>query len=318
MQRSIKYLVIGITFLTVVFFILLATSNETFENSITVLDDVDSSPVYGKQDGVAIIQEEGWSIPIKLQANDKGREDSTYITRDGRYVLFYYDPTIGEFQESTEGIKADPKIFFTKRPFVTKQLYPIPSDDINAETGPYISKSGDLYYTKTFIVLDPVPHVSMPQKTVKNNDEIIDMGTGKNENNPYYCDAMDELYVDIDDQDIVLFKNGKTTFLPEPINIPGERNFQPFLDDDCQTMYFTSTRDSEKQIFPFQIYKSYRLGEFDWSKPELFISFPIIDDVLGGVGEFSMTRDGKQIVFIQLTITNGSIGQNDMYYSEKR
>ncbi len=95
----------------------------------------------------------------------------------------------------------------------------------------------------------PAPHVSMPQKTVKNNDEIIDMGIGKNENNPYYCDAMDELYVDIDDQDIALFKNGKTTFLP---------------------------------------------GEFDWSKPELFISFPIIDDVLGGVGEFSMTRDGKQ------------------------
>jgi hypothetical protein len=304
----------------VVIFFILASGGEKFENPIIVGEGVLQIPVEGIQDSLAIIQEEGWSEPVKLQASDEGREDSTYITRDGRYVLFYYDPIVGEFQESTAGIKADPKIYYSERPFITKQIHPVSTDDVNAEVGPYISESGDLYYTSTFIELEPTPHVAMPNKNMRNN-EIIDMGTGEAEGDPHYCDSTQELYADVyfpeqEDQDLAVFKDGKTTIFPEPINLPNESAFQPFLTDDCQTLYFTSTRGRTQSIFPLQVYRSQRLGEFEWSEPELFIKFPDTG-VLGGVGEFSMTRDSKQMVFLQLTI-NGSEGQNDMYYSEKK
>tara|TARA_Y100000310_G_C20635422_1_gene790881 strand:+ start:59 stop:1057 length:999 start_codon:yes stop_codon:yes gene_type:complete len=330
MNKIVKYFIIFIILLLIIFVILVAIGEKeekrekAFENPITVLDDVDSSPVFGEKDGLAAIQEEGWSTPVKLPVSDEGREDSTQITRDGRYVLFYYDPTVGTFQETEEGMGADPKIYFTERPFVTKQIHPISTDDINAEAGPYISEAGDIYYTKTFIVLKPTPHEATPKKTVMNDGKtIIDMGTGQAEGNPHYCDAMDELYANIvyesGDQDIAVFKNGKTTFLPEPINLPGEQEFQPFLTDDCQTMYFTSTRGSAN-MFPLQVYKSQRLGEFDWGEPELFISFPQSEGIMGGVGEFTMTRDGKQMVFLELIITQQGeefVGQNEMYYAEK-
>ncbi len=315
MGKLSKLFLFFAVFLLIVFIILVSIEEKEFENPIIVLGDVDSSPVTGEEDGVATIEEEGWSTPVKLPVSDNGSEDGTYLTRDGRYILFYYVPTM-------LGGKTDPKIYFTERPFVNKKVHPITSDDFNAEAGPYMSEAGDIYYTKTFIVLEPTPHEATPKKIVINDGKIImDMGTGKAEGNPHYCDKMDELYASIaGDQDIAVFKNGKTTILPEPINLPGEQDFQSFLTDDCQTMYFTSTRGKINNMFPFQIYKSHRLGEFEWSEPELFISYSQQEGITGGVGEFSMTRDGKQIVFLELTIIKKGeefIGTNEIYYAEK-
>ena len=156
---------------------------------------------------------------------------------------------------------------------------------------------------------------------------IIDMGTGEHEGNPHYCDERNELYANIEyesgDTDIAVFKDGETTILPEPINLPGNLELQPFLTDDCQTLYFTSSRGAVFSNFPLQVYKSQRLGDFEWSEPELFVSHPQpggAEGTYGGVGEFSMTRDGKQMVFLELTITTEGetvVGTNKMYYSEK-
>jgi hypothetical protein len=286
-----------------------------------VLEDVDSSPVTGEADGLAIIQEEGWSIPVKLPVDDDGAEDGTYITRDGRHVLFYHVPTWGHSD-------ADPQIYFTERPFLTRQVHPITSEDFNAEAGPYLSEAGDIYYARTFIVLEPTPHQERPISIVINDGTtILDMGTGVIEDNPHYCDAMDELYANIEhatgDTDIAVFKDGQTTILPEPINLPERLDLHPFLTDDCQTMYFTSSRGLAVGSFSLQIYRSERLGELEWSEPELFISHPqpgAAEGTHGGVGEFSMTRDGKQRVFLELTITTQGedlIGTNKMYYAEK-
>ena len=294
------------------------TEEKPFENPIIVLDDVNSSPVAGEEDGLTIIQEEEWSTPVKLQADDEGAEDGTYITRDGRYVLFYHVPVWGHGD-------ADPQIYYSERPFETRQVHPITSEDFNAEAGPYISEANDTYYTKTFIVLDPEPHEATPRKIVMNDGStIIDMGTGEHEGNPHYCDEWDELYANIEyesgDTDIAVFKDGETTILPEPINLPGNLELQPFLTDDCQTMYFTSSRGKLINIFPLQVYKSQRLGEFEWSEPVLFLSHPQPEGMLGGVGEFSMTRDGKQMVFLELTITGEGedlFATNKMYYAEK-
>ena len=331
MHKAVKYLLYGGVTLLAIFIVLASignnkTENIEYEHPFTVLDDVDSSPVAGIADGNSEIVEAGWSTPVKLPVSDEGREDSTHITRDGRYLLFYHDPTVGAFQESVEGgEKEDPVIYYSKRPFVTRNLHPISTDDFKAEAGPSISEAGDIYYTKTFIVLEPTPHEATPFKTVVNDGStIIDMGTGEAEGDPFYCDALDELYANVmygpGDQAIAVYKNGEHTFLPEPINLPGSMEFQPFLTDDCQTMYFTSSRAATNGIFPFQVYKSQRLGEFEWGEPELFVSFPQLDGKSGGVGEFTMTRDQKQMVYTELVITeiNGEwAGQNEMYYSDK-
>jgi hypothetical protein len=311
----------------VIIFILILTREQSYTAPFVVLDDVDSSPVTGASDGFAVVEEEGWSRPVKLPVSDEGREDSTFITKDGRFILFYHDPGVGVFAESAgEENPNDPKIYYSERPFVTKEVHPISTDDFNAEAGPSISDNGDIYYTKTFIKLLPKPHEAMPRKTVVNNGKrVIDMGTGVAEDNPFYCDATRELYAEATfsqdpvDQDIVVYKDGKLNYLSAPINSKETTDFQAFLTEDCQTMYFTSSRGATQSIFPFQIYKSKRLGEFEWSEPEIFVSFPINNNKLGGVGEFTMTRDGKQMVFTELVITEvgGEYhGQNDIYYSE--
>jgi hypothetical protein len=290
-------------------------------NPFVVGDGVDSSPVMGEEDGLAIIQEEGWSTPVKLPVDDDGAEDGTYITRDGRYVLFYHVPTWGHSD-------ADPQIYYSERPFLTREVHPITSADFNAEAGPYISEAGDIYYSRTFIVLEPMPHQARPISIVINDGtRILDMGTGVIEDNPHYCDAMAELYANIEhesgDTDIAVFKNGITTVLPAPINLPDKLELHPFLTDDCQTMYFTSSRGGVVGNFPLQIYKSQRVGEFEWSEPELFVAHPqpgAAEGTYGGVGEFSMTRDGKQMVFLELTIMtegDGFVGTNKMYYADK-
>jgi hypothetical protein len=296
-------------------------ADEPYAHPFEVGDDVDSSPVTGEQDGRAAITTEGWSTPVRLKVNDDGAEDSTYITRDGRYVLFYHVPTFG-------GDGSDPKIYYTERPFQAREVHPISSDDFNAEAGPYISEAGDIYYSRTFIVLESGEAYEERPISIVINDgtTIVDLGTGIIEDNPHYCDALDELYANIEhesgDTDVVVSKGGVTTVLSEPVNLPDTLDLHPFLTDDCQTMYFTSSRGGTSGNFPLQIYKSERLGDLEWSEPQLFISHPQPDldaGIYGGVGEFSMTRDGRQMVFLELTITvdgDDFVGTNDMYYAE--
>jgi hypothetical protein len=297
-------------------------SDEPYAHPFVVGDDVDSSPVSGEEDGSAAIEEEGWSPPVRLEVDDDGAEDSTYITRDGRYVLFYHVPTVG-------GDDTDPKIYYTERPFQTREEHPITSDDHNAEAGPYISEAGDIYYARTFIVLESgEAYEERPVGIVINDGTtLLDLGTGVKEGNPHYCDELDELYAntehDSGDTDVVVSKDGVTTVLSEPINLADTLDLQPFLTDDCQTMYFTSSRGSTTGSFPLQVYKSERLGDFEWSEPELFVSHPQPDTengIYGGVGEFSMTRDSQQMVYLELTITadgDDYVGTNDMYYADR-
>ena len=59
------------------------------------------------------------------------------------------------------------------------------------------------------------------------------------------------------------------------------------------------------------------------SEPALFVSHPQPDEeagIYGGVGEFSMTRDGQQMVFLELTITadgDDYVGTNKMYHAQR-
>lgn len=81
---------------------------------------------------------------------------------------------------------------------------------------------------------------------------ILELGTPGHQDNPHYCDSMDELYFDDDVSDLWLFKNGRAMRLPPPIN--GRTvDYQPFLTDECQTLFFTSNRGAGGGPFPLQV-----------------------------------------------------------------
>ncbi len=291
----------------IVLFVVVGKAADRFENPIIILETVNSSPVTGER-GIARVVEPGWSIPVKLGFNDIGWEDSSYITRDGEHVLMFYHPTSNQFDKAAHEASGvdDGRIYISKRPFLTKELYPISKPGWPSEGGPYISESNDFYYMKTSFFGKKL--------RVMKNKKALDLGTEEKESDPHYCDAKEELYFDAPvAKKIAMNKNGITTYLPEQINKPNTQNFQAFLTDDCETLYFTSTRGSWKGILPFQVYKSTRLGEFSWSEPKLFLRFP----ELGGVGEFTMTRDGKQAVFTQMAQDKDSVFRNNIYYTEK-
>ncbi len=280
-----------------------------FENPLVVGDGVDRSVVSGEK-GVARFVEPGWSVPVKLEFNDIGWEDSSYITRDGKNVLIFYNPVKDQFNKAAKealGDENDGRIYYSPRPFTSKILHPVSGKSrFAAEGGPYIAENGDFYYMKISIF--------GKQLKVFKNRKKLDLKTGGGESNPHYCDMKGELYFDAPDgQKIAVSKDGHTNFLPSSINKPGTQNFQPFLTDDCQTLYFTSTRGAWQGILPFQVYKSERVGNLEWTEPSLFLSFP----ELGGVGEFSMTRDGRQAVFTQMRRDSDGVFRNNIYYAER-
>lgn len=258
--------------------------------------------------GEASIAESGWSRPLRLKFSDDGFEDSPYITRDGKYVMFFYHPArdILTDPEAAFRIQLDGRILISPRPFELKTIYPVSNPDAISEAGPSFGAGGAFFYYRTF------PFSSQPTKIVRDG-VILDLGTGGAELDPFYCDAMGELYfagdgTGSDQRSVFVFKNGRSTKLPAPINDGNSRNMHPFVTDDCQTMYFSSTRSSAP--FP-RVYRSRRLGEFQWSTPELFIS-----RASGGVGEMTMTKDGREMTFIELRL-DGAGATSDVFYSRR-
>ena len=271
-------------------------------NSPTGPSDIDLTGPPGE----ATILEGGWSKPVRLRFSDGGFEDSPYITRDGQLVLFFYHPSHDMLTDPDKAMRLqlDGRIYVSPRPFQGKALFPLSTTDAVSEAGPSFGTGGDLFYYRTF------PFTTQPVRIVKNG-QVLDLGTGGAEMDPFYCDAMDELYFSSDGaggQGIFVFKNGRSTRLSAPINAANSANMHPFVTDDCQTMYFSSTRSSAP--FPW-VYRSRRQGESQWSSPELFIR-----RASGGVGEMTMTKDGREMTFIELRI-EGLGGTTDIYYSKR-
>jgi len=282
----------------------------------------------------ATIHQKGWQTPVKLEFNDAGWEDSPYITRDGSKILFFYhpypnllDPKITEqitnyvVYKPQEAIKKgiDGKIYYSNKPFKTKSVHPISKNKKypTTQTAPYISLAGDLYYNSTkesFVQQKDVP------VTVYKNNVRLDFGTGKDEGNIHLCEQKDEAWFDCpNDQNICVMKNatasnfkGKVELAPYPINAKNKNSvsdFQPFLTDDCNTLYFTSDRSGGT----LAIYKTTRQNEqgTKWSKPVKFITHPV------GVAEVSITADGTEMVFAQLFKRDDKSLGLDIWYSKR-
>ena len=281
--------------------------------------------------GTAKIHESGWTTPIKLPFNDDGWEDSPYVMRDGSSIIFFYHPfgdLITRIEEALVMVLTEPdeaiergldgKIYMSHRPFTEKEIHPVSQVHHPAtECCFYISQSGDYYYGSTkraFELGEDVP------ETVYRNGDRLDFGTGQEEANPHYCDAKDEMWFDCPgDTNICRMKDaarsgfkGEVEVAPHPINSQREDvdDFQPYLTDDCRTLYFTSTRQGQERM---AIYRTTRLDEEgqNWSEPELFISHD------AGVAELSMTADGTELIFAQIFWReSGGVGI-DIYYSRK-
>ena len=282
--------------------------------------------------GTATIHEPGWDVPIKLAFNDDGWEDSPYITRDGAAVIFFYHPfpdlLTGE-DDITEIILSDPeravalgidgKLYQSPRPFETKTVHPISDNDHpSLECCLYISLAGDFYYGSTRESFEQGRGVPV---TVYRNGTRLDFGTGGEEANPHYCDARDEMWFDCPgDENLCVMREamkndfkGVVTLAPFPLNAEPSvliEDAQAYLTDDCNTLYFTSNRDSPEGIIG--IYRSHRIGEFGWSDPEPFITAPT------PVAELSMTADGTELVFAQIFWREDGGAGLDIYYSRKR
>ena len=276
----------------------------------------------------ATIHEPGWRTPIRLNLNDQGWEDSPYLTRDGKTLLFFWHPSdrladpaeaerVHEYvimnQQAALANGMDGKTYVSVAPFQTKTVHDISRGKRfpSADSCPYIAEDGDVYHCSTLEAFER--GYGVPSKGYRNKVRI-DLGTRAEEVNHHYCAANDELWFDCPgDQNICLLRNAKaggfmgaTERAPAPINLNSRTNdFQPFLTDDCQTLYFTSDRAGR-----LAIYKSQRNG-FDWSTPETFVSHA------AGVAELSMTADGDKIAFSQLFWrADGSPG-TDIWYAEK-
>jgi len=141
----------------------------------------------------------------------------------------------------------------------------------------------------------------------KNNYELV-LGTDLDETDPHYCAYLDELYFEIGSQTYVYRKNQEGyTKLGEPINL-GSQDYQPFLTEDCQTMYFSSDRERGK----LAIYSSERIEGDKWSEPK-----KIIWNV-EGVGEPTLTADRKQLFFVAVNKYDDGSYNSDIFYIKRK
>jgi Tol biopolymer transport system component len=256
---------------------------------------------------------EGWGTPVRLEASDGGWEDSLFVMPDGSAVLFMYYPGEDLLSDVLKGgpFADDIDIYFSNSPFTTKELdtrYYF-SEDLWSAAGPMIAENGDAYY-----------HANRQggednsfDDDIYRNKELLPFNVNeKNERNPHYCAAQDELWFDENDQDIYVLKNaaagnftGAPQLAPPPLNAEGQ-DFQPWLSADCQTLYFTSGRSGFTAIYMTQ-----RLDDETWSEPEIVIRSN------AAVGEASLTTDGQRLFFIQLFADGQGHFTTDMFYTER-
>ena len=239
----------------------------------------------------------GWSDPIKLAVNSNLWEDGAFISGDGNTIYFavYQGDLINDVLKGD--LKPNIEVYFSQKPFTNKQLYSI-SEPIYSEGGVMIS-GNDVYYMSNKDTSDGKYDTDIYKNGIK-----MPFSTSEDEDDPHYCALKDELYFWKGDGDIYVYKNNAVVRLSSPINSE-KQDIQPFLTPDCNTMYFSSDREGT-----LAIYRAERIGDNEWSSPIKLISSQY------GVGEPTLTDDGRKIFFVVLSKTNERY-DSDIYYIEK-
>ncbi|MFA6023147.1 MAG: hypothetical protein WC781_03605 [Candidatus Pacearchaeota archaeon] len=243
----------------------------------------------------------GWSQPIRVSINTDNWEDGAYITGDGNTLYWAYYPGDLLNDAMAGSFKGNVNEYQSNKPFTTKTLSSI-SDPPWSVGGVMISGS-DMYYMSN----KDTGNGKHTTQIYKNNERMSFNNPDENQDDPHYCALKDELYFwkdDTGDKNIYVYSNNEVKKLPSPIN-SGQSDMQPFLTNDCQTMYFTSDRSGSNII-----YKSSRSGE-DWSSPQIVISSNV------AVGEPTFTSDGKTMFFVQIFHSPEGKYNSDIMYTEK-
>ncbi len=258
---------------------------------------------------------DGWGTPIRLEASDSGWEDSLFVMPDGSAVIFMYYPgdLLSDFFKGGPFVD-DADVYLSRSPFAKKELdkrYYF-SEDVFSAAGAMIAASGDAFYHSN----RPSSGSNSLDEDIYRNKDLLPFNVdAKNERNPHYCAAKDELWFDENDHDLYVLKDaaangfaGKPQLAPSPLNDKeGQaQDFQPWLSADCQTIYFTSGRSGGTAI-----YVSQRQGEDRWSEPQFVIRSK------AAVGEASLTADGQRLFFIQVFTDGKGHYSADMFYTQR-
>ena len=291
-----KFIFIGIGTLLILFIIF-----ANMDNNIPS-DTNRSGNLYTPKPNSAKLSD-GWGTPIAVSLNTKFWEDGAYISGDGKtlyYVIYPGEDLVNDVINND--FKGDIDIYYSEYPFTERKRHSL-SEKPWSEGGVMISGK-DIYYHSN----KPVNSKDKNYDTnIYKNKELLSFNTEDPMDDPHYCSLKNELYFWSNKQ-IYVYKNNVVQKLHAPIN-EGEENIQPFLTSDCQIMYFASKRDSDSVL---KIYKSKRIDEDNWEKPEVVISSKF------SVGEPTLTDDGNKIFFVQISVSDDGKFSSDVYYTEKK
>ena len=270
---------------------------------------------------IPTIRESGWSTPQLVAVSSPDWEDSAYIYPDGQTISFDYYPgdlitsvANGQFTDDLDS-------YISVFPFTikTKDTRFYLAEDIWSEAG-VMMVGNDVYYSSNRN-LNWANDRKSDQNIYLNNQKLAfnDLIADSNWGNPHYCAAKDELWFDENDEDMWLLKDAKSNNFegtpepaPAPLQVDSYANFQPFLTQDCNTMYFSTNRGDIPGIVGPAIYKSTRNPDNTWTTPILVIHSKI------GVGEPTLTADGSRLFFVQLFQDPDTDAYNsDIFYIER-
>jgi len=243
-----------------------------------------------------------WSSPVFIEASDTGWEDGPFISLSGVRLYFTYYPEEDLFAAMERGEFIDDlDVVLSHQPFQGKSGYKAyhVSEDFYSEGGLQITSFDDHYYHSN---RDFAVDGKSDDDIYKNNERLAFNGD-ESAQNPHYCTATDELFFDVSNQTLFVYADGAVAELPSPLNATGSASFQPFLSEDCQTMYFTSTREG-----PSAIYRSER-AQGGWSEPEKIVWSR------NGVGEPSLPENGERLYFVQVFLSpDGATFTTDLFF----
>jgi hypothetical protein len=246
-------------------------------------------------------------------------EDSLFVTPDGNTIYFLYYPgdllsdvAIGKFKDS--GVIYTSQIPFTTK---TKDSRKYLNEPPWSAAGPTVAANGDIFYHSNRPISGDnnryLPHI------YKNADLLPFNNPDVPYNNPHYCAAKDELWFDRDDTELYVLKDAEVSgfagvpeLAPNPLNsyLSGAQESQPWLTEDCNTIYFSSSRD-RFGTGP-AIYTATRMGGGAWSKPQVVVKSRF------GVGEPTLTADMGKLFFVQILQNSKGQFTTNLFYTEKK
>src|SRR3989344_1620027 len=285
--KKINYFIIGIVILVLLFFIISGNKKPSVPP-----DQINWKSIRAQD--IPTIRESGWGTPQLVEASTPNWEDSAYISADGNKLYFDYYPRDLISDVARRQFSDDLDYYVSEKPFTTRtkltQYYL--AEDIWSEAGVMIDGS-DIYYS-TNRNLNWANDRKSDQNIYLNDQRLAfnDVVADSNWGNPHYCSAKDELWFDEDDKKMWLLENAKANNFtgtpasaPSPLQVDSYSNFQPFLTEDCNTMYFSTNRGNIPGVIGPAIYKSTRNADNTWTNPTLVIHSKI------GVGEPTLPAD---------------------------